>query len=300
MNQLLQSTGSAITGPPLEETAFKRIASIAHMEAGLAIAPGKAAMVRTRLARRLRALKLDSYDAYCELVASDAGRVERREMISALTTNVSHFFREDHHFDRMKSEVLPDLLDKAKNGGRVRIWSAGCSNGQEPYSIAMTILEMANLPETADLRILATDIDPKVISFARQGIYDQRMMAGLPADMRDKYFSHSASGPGQWAVSDALKKLVVFRELNLLQKWPMRGSFDVILCRNVVIYFDADTQTRLWHSFSNAMHPDSWLFLGHSERVSDCCMHLFSNRGVTAYQRTDGLHSPVASSNAHS
>ena len=271
--------------PVLDPAAFAQISAIAYREAGLAIAPGKAAMVHTRLARRLRALALTSYQDYCALIASDAGAGERREMISALTTNVSHFFREAHHFDRLRDEIAPGLHARLKAGGRVRIWSAGCSNGQEPYSIAMTLLAGGEIGAGADLRVLATDIDPKVIAFARRGLYDERMMAGLPADLRTRFFARAADGDG-WLVSDRLKGLVRFRELNLLDPWPMRGRFDVIFCRNVVIYFDTPTQEKLWRGFAEVLNPQGWLFLGHSERLSDDGGALFAGMGLTAYRRT--------------
>ena len=287
MNDLSPSRPSAIAGPPLEQAAFDRLAALAHREAGLAIAPSKSAMVRTRLARRLRALRIGSYDEYTALVESDAGQAERREMISALTTNVSHFFREDHHFTRLQEEVFPGLRKRLAQGDRVRFWSAGCSNGQEPYSLAMSFLEAGPLPANADFRILATDIDPKVVAFGRAGRYHERMMSGLGDAHRQAYFTPCPQDPSHHVISQKLKSLVVFRELNLLHKWPMGGKFDVIFCRNVVIYFDADTQTRLWHRFAGALHPDAWMFLGHSERVSETCLNLFHNRGVTAYQRSD-------------
>lgn len=277
--------GAPMSGPPLETAVFERISAIAYREAGLSIAPGKAAMVRTRLARRLRALKLASFEAYAELVEGNNGLAERREMISALTTNVSHFFREDHHFDRFKAEVWPELRQRLEAGGRVRIWSAGCSNGQEPYSIAMSILESGPLPAKADLRILASDIDPKVVAFGRRGIYQDRMMTGLPDPMRDRYFNEVKDNRGHFEASAALKDLVAFRELNLLHSWPMRGTFDIVFCRNVVIYFDTRTQDTLWQKFAKVMSPGAWLFLGHSERISDSCAPLFANKGVTAYQR---------------
>lgn len=274
--------------PQLDEKAFERISAIALADAGLDIAPSKMAMVHTRLARRLRALGLPDYEAYCALIESPDGREERREMISSLTTNVSHFFREDHHFERLVQEVLPGLRQKIETGQRVRIWSAGCSNGQEPYTIAMSIIENYDLPEGADLRILATDIDPKVIAFARRGAYDERMVSGVAPALLEKYFTRrqTATG-GSWIVSQKLKRLISFRELNLLQPWPMQGKFDVIFCRNVVIYFNEKTQQQLWKNFARILHPGGWLFLGHSERVSEQYLDLLSPAGMTTYRRSE-------------
>jgi chemotaxis protein methyltransferase CheR len=249
-------------------------------------------MVRTRLARRLRALKFKTFDEYCDHIRGPAGADELGMMISALTTNVSHFFREDHHFAMLREKVLPGLIQKAKSGQRVRIWSAGCSNGQEPYSIAMTLLE-AGMPPGADMRILATDIDPNVVAHAREGIYPDSMATGIPDDLRRKYFLETThKGETAWQAVPDLKAPIAFRVLNLLHDWPMHGSFDAIFCRNVVIYFDAETQDRLWSRFAKILRPGGWLFLGHSERISPKAMANFTNCGVTAYQRNGDTTSP--------
>lgn len=299
MNKMLQQTGHSepvgstsqqvgglsTSGPVLSDAAFARITAIAHREAGLFIADGKAAMVRTRLARRLRALKLSDFESYCSYVESSEGRDELGMMISALTTNVSHFFREDHHFETLKKTILPGLIEKARQGEKIRIWSAGCSNGQEPYSIAMTLLE-SNIPHNADIKILASDIDPNVVAHGREGLYPSTMATGLDEAHRDKYFTREVMDTDEaWRAKPELKSLISFRVLNLLQPWPMHGKFDVIFCRNVVIYFDAPTQDKLWERFANILKPSGWLFLGHSERVSHGAMSKFKNSGMTTYQR---------------
>lgn len=279
-------------GPALSDAAFECIAGLAKREAGLAIAPAKAAMVRTRLARRLRMLKLTSFEAYCDHVQSPDGTDEMGQMISALTTNVSHFFREEHHFDSLRDDILPGLIARLQSGKRIRIWSAGCSNGQEPYSIAMTLRE-ANLPANADAKILATDIDPIVVAHAKRGFYPKQMISGLDEKRRSKFFDErSLDGESGWQAKPELKSLITFRELNLLRDWPMKGPFDAIFCRNVVIYFDAETQAKLWRRFAKVLAPDACMFLGHSERVSEDNMTLFKNSGVTTYRRTDAPSTP--------
>ena len=287
------STRSAGQGPTLSDAAFDCIAKIAHREAGLYLAPGKSAMVRTRLARRLRALQLTSFEAYCEVVKNPAEKEELGIMISALTTNVSHFFREEHHFDLLRETVIPTLMAKSKSGQRIRIWSAGCSNGQEPYSIAMTLIE-EGFPGNADLKILATDIDPNVVAHAKAGAYPEQMMSGLSPDRRERFFEkHSDRNGDVWRADTTLREWVSFRQLNLLHDWPMRGAFDAIFCRNVVIYFDQPTQDRLWQRFAGILNPDGWMFLGHSERVSEASLHLFANKGVTSYRRTHAPSGPL-------
>jgi len=257
------------------------IARIAYAEAGIVIAPGKASMVQSRLAKRLRALNLPDYDRYLALVNSEAGQDERRKMISALTTNVSHFFRESHHFDTLRNEVLPPLVTKIRTGGRARLWSAGCSNGQEAWSMAMTVLEvMPDAPEH-DLKILATDIDPLVVEKGRSATYDAQMVAGVDPALRKRFFETS---DGQHRLIAAARSLVSFHELNLHATWPMRGPFDVIFCRNVVIYFDAETQDRLWSRFAEVLAPGGWLMVGHSERVPVAPASRFVTAGITTYR----------------
>ena len=237
MNLSDQESFSTLSGPRLDDQSFKRISKFAYDAAGLSIAPSKAAMVRTRLARRLRHLGINSFGAYCDFMQSDNGGQERIEFISALTTNVSHFFRENHHFEFLASQVLPDL--KIQPNRPIRIWSAGCSNGQEPYSLAVSLYESGFITTDTDLKILASDIDPRVIDFARKGKYPERMIEGLKTELRERYFSEvpSNSSESHWSAQENLRKLISFRRLNLLNTWPMKGQFDVIFCRNVVIYF---------------------------------------------------------------
>jgi chemotaxis protein methyltransferase CheR len=260
------------------------IAAIAEADAGIVIAGEKASMVQSRLAARLRALGMTHFREYLDYIEGDDGVDERREMISALTTNVSHFFREPHHFDVLRNQVLPPLVDRVRRGGRVRIWSAGCSRGQEACSIAMAILEL--LPDAAerDVRILATDIDRSVLQDAAAGTYDIPSLAPVPPRLRDRYF---APADGGLSAGPELRAMVRFRELNLHGPWPMTGFFDVVFCRNVVIYFSAERQAALWPRFARAIAPGGWLFVGHSERVSPGAG--FEVAGVTAYRRAGGL-----------
>ena len=274
---------NGLSGPSLDDRSFERISKFAYDTAGLAIAPSKAAMVRTRLARRLRHLGLDSFDAYCNHVQSEEGQAERVELISALTPNVSHFIRENHHFEQLTKQIFPQL----ETNRPVRIWSAGCSNGQEPYSLAISLYESGFVKPEKDIKILASDIDPAVVAFARQGKYPARMIDGLEAPVRNDYFSELSTNASEihWSAKDKIRRLISFRKLNLLDDWPMKGKFDIIFCRNVVIYFDQKTQDRLWEKFADILRPGGWLFLGHSERVSDKYQDRFETLGGTAYRR---------------
>ena len=269
---------------------FEAIAQFAHRTAGLVLSRDKAPMVLARVGKRMRALGLESLGDYHDYLSSDAGDAERSELLFALTTNVTSFFREKHHFDVLRDSLLPALARRARSGDRIRLWSAGCSTGQEPYSLAMTILEALPEAPRCDIRILATDIDRKVLARARAGTFDAGQAETVPEALRRKYLlpvatsraGHPASSAYQ--VSDDLRGIVVFRELNLLEEWPMRGKFDAIFCRNVVIYFDRDTQARLWPKFAKALQPDGLLFLGHSERIDTAQFPQFRPAGTTYYQ----------------
>lgn len=265
---------------PPTEAELAAITALLHQEAGIVIAPGKGSMVQSRLAKRLRALGLDSYKQYISLVNSALGQEERRNMISALTTNVTHFFRENHHFDLLREKVLPELITRARAGGRVRIWSAGSSNGQEAYSIAMTIAGLAPDFDRLDIRILATDIDPAMINQGKAATYDTTTVDAVPAPLRSKYFEPH---DGQVRVISALRELVSFKELNLHHTWPMKGRFDIIFCRNVVIYFDLAAQQKLWGRFEQSLAPNGWIFVGHSERIPIEKDSRLTTAGITTY-----------------
>lgn len=205
-------------------------------------------------------------------------------MLSHLTTNFTRFFRENHHFEHLKNEVLPGLVNRAKSGGRVRIWSAASSDGQEPYSIALTVLSV--LPNAADydFKILATDIDPKILALARAGCYDEQALETVSPAMRKQWFREvDQNGRTKYQVDDKVKRLITYNELNLMAQWPIKGPFDVIFCRNVVIYFDEPTQMKIWNRFAGLMAPGGYLYIGHSERVSGDAKNVFDNTGITTY-----------------
>ena len=264
---------------------FRHIATVLHAHAGIALSEGKAALVYSRLAKRLRALGLRSFRDYCALIEGVEGVDERQAMTAALTTNVTRFFRESHHFDHLRDRVMPALAARARAGGRVRLWSAACSNGQEPYSMALTVLGV--LPEAAglDVRILATDIDPNMVAEGRAGLYRDEALEPVPLALRQRWFAKTVvDGQTRWSVADDLRRLVAFRELNLIGDWPMKGRFDVIFCRNVVIYFDEATQERVWSRFMPYMTPDATLYIGHSERVTGPAAASLRTDGLTTYR----------------
>ncbi|MBW6506993.1 MAG: protein-glutamate O-methyltransferase [Rhodobacteraceae bacterium] len=274
--------------PPLSPGAFAPpnaaelavIARLLHEGAGIVIGDGKASMVQSRLAKRLRALGLSDYRSYLALLETPAGADERGRMLSALTTNVTHFFRENHHFELLRTKVLPPLLARARAGGKVRIWSAGCSSGQEPYSIAMVLCDLADDIARLDIRILATDIDPEMTARGRDARYDAASCETIPAALAKRFLTHDGDGA---RLCDPARSLVTFRELNLHSTWPMQGRFDIIFCRNVAIYFDKVAQETLWHRFEATLNPGGWLFLGHSERLPADAATCLVTAGITSY-----------------
>lgn len=275
-------TGGAI----LADDEFHRITRIALEEAGLSIPKSKKALVQSRLSRRMRVLGISDFSTYIGLVSLPENGDERRELVSVLTTNVSSFFRERHHFDFLSKTVLPVVEAKlASRSGPVRIWSAGCSSGQEPYSLAMECLR--RIPDAADrdLLILGTDIDPVILQRARTGQYSQADVSGIPENDLRQHFSFDSAN-GTYRVNEGLRRMIRFRELNLHAKWPMHGQFEAIFCRNVVIYFDEDHQRRLWPRFHMALAPGGHLFLGHSERIHPMDGSGFNSAGVTIYRKT--------------
>jgi len=269
----------------MSERDFKDIAAMLYADAGIYLPESKATLVYSRLVKRLRALNLESFHDYCELVGAPDGAGERLEMLSALTTNVTRFFREPHHFEHLKTRLLPALLETARRGGRARLWSAACSTGQEPYSIALTILSLDPGAAALDIKILATDIDPRVVAEGRRGTYAESLLADVPPPLRKRYFTPTGGGERrEMTAGDELRALIAFRTLNLNADWPMAGKFSAIFCRNVVIYFDEPTQQKVWSKFASKLEPGGWLYIGHSERVTGPATSRFVSDGVTSYR----------------
>ncbi len=243
----------------------------------------KSSMISARLTKRVRALGLNSLDEYLSLLTSEKSDTELINFLSALTTNVSHFFREEHHFNAFRDKVIPEIREKVTAGEKYRVWSAGCSTGQEIYSLLITLAENFREFEKYDIKFLATDIDPNVLDFAEKGKYSEAQTKGIAKDIRNEYFSIEPDGSIK--ISDKIKRRVLFRRLNLLSDWPMKSRFDVIFCRNVVIYFDEATQNKLWSKFQEKLNSGGWLFIGHSERIQDSGRFCLRPNGITTYRK---------------
>ncbi|WP_238376372.1 CheR family methyltransferase [Marinagarivorans algicola] len=260
-------------------SSFTIMRDIAYQLTGIVLSDHKQNMIYARLSRRLRVLGVNTFDEYCRLLT--VGSTELNEFVNAITTNLTAFFREEHHFKYLKAHILPVLHKKNKHSSRLRIWSAGCSTGEEPYSIAM-VLSSQTMFESWDAKILATDLDSSVVAKGREGVYSEERCASIPLQYTQYLQPHLA--PGQRSVCDDIRRKIVFKELNLLEAWPMKGPFDIIFCRNVVIYFDKETQKKLFSRYASLLSDGGYLFIGHSENIHQVSQD-FKPLGQTIYQK---------------
>ncbi|HAI69895.1 MAG TPA: chemotaxis protein CheR [Gammaproteobacteria bacterium] len=244
---------------------FERLRQLVNEHTGIKLSDHKQEMLYSRLSRRLRALNLNSFSSYYKLLQTDGGE-ELVHFINAVTTNLTAFFREPHHFKLLEQVLLPQLLVKKQATRRLRIWSAGCASGEEPYSIAMVVKEV--VPSDWDVKILATDLDSQVLEKGKQGVYEKTRLSGISSARLYRWFNKGTGyAAGQLQVVSDLQDLIAFKHLNLMGMWPMQGPFDIIFCRNVVIYFEKSTQKILFERFANILDKESYLLIGHSENL---------------------------------
>ena len=265
----------------IDAQTFARLQRIVERETGIALAESKRSMLQARLGNRLRSLGMAGFQDFLSRIEGPDAEDERASLISAITTNVTSFFREAHHFSLLQDRILPSLVAPPREGGRLRLWSAACSSGEEAYSIAASLLMLCPDADQRDARILATDIDEQILQRAIAAEYTPRQMEGLSPAQRGLLFGP----PGSSRIRGELRQLIRFRPLNLKGEWPMRGPFDVIFCRNVAIYFPRDRQERLWQRCAELLAPGGWLLLGHSERLSGPATSAFRCEDVTAYRK---------------
>lgn len=268
----------------ISQTELARIAEVINKISGIQLTAEKVTLAQARLSRRLRENQMKNYSEYCDFIESDAGEHEVAELLSALTTNVTKFFRENHHFEDIKQNLLPQLWDKAKSGRPVRFWSAACSTGEEPYSLAMTILETWPDAHNMNVKVLATDIDPKVVEQARNQSYTAQSVQNIPSSLTSKYLEMDSS-KGSYQISERVRSMVTFNTLNLHANWPMKGKFDAIMCRNVAIYFSPEDTVKLWNRFAGILNNDGRLYIGHSERIEEADCRSLDLCGITTYQK---------------
>jgi chemotaxis protein methyltransferase CheR len=257
---------------PITDQEFDAFRELILRETGIFLSDAKRQLVSSRLAKRLRRFGFKTFSQYYDyLMTQDPEGKERLQMINCITTNKTDFFREAHHFTFLREQVCPQWQERARRSGvrRVRVWSAGCSSGEEPYSIAITLKEALGCLTGWDVKVLASDIDTEMLRVGERGIYPAEKLKGVPQEVQHRYFLR---GTGEWTghlqVRPEIRSLVAFRRINLIaEPWPIYTRFDVIFCRNVIIYFNRDTQRRLFERLASYLAQDGYLLVGHSESL---------------------------------
>lgn len=245
---------------------FNFLRKLSNEHSGIQVPDERFDMFYSRLSKRVRKLGLIDFKEYCQYL-KEYPEHEFTEFINSITTNLTAFFREMHHFDYLRDVVIPEVLKRNKSTRQIRVWSAGCSTGEEPYTIAMTLLD--NVPSDWDIKILATDLDTNVLQTAMDGVYSEERIIDLSEDVLKHWFMRGKdSQAGLVKVRPRLQEIIQFKKLNLMQDWPMKCHFDFIFCRNVLIYFDRDTKALLASKYAKMLASRSWLFIGHSESLN--------------------------------
>lgn len=269
---------------PMSDKEFRAIAATLHEHAGIVLGERKRELVYGRLSRRLRALGLASFKQYVDRLHGPDADLEQAHFINALTTNHTQFFREPHHFDFIREVAIPHWTRRARetDDWRLRLWSAGCSTGEEPYSLAMTLAKALEHEPRWDWKVLATDIDTKTLQHGRMAEYAASVGASIPTDLRNAYSKPVGRQSDRFRMNSNIRDRVVFNRLNLLGPWPITVRFDAVFCRNVIIYFDAETKSSLVSRYAKVLKPDGWLMLGHAESILDS-RHKLQPIGRTIY-----------------
>ncbi|MEH6346617.1 MAG: protein-glutamate O-methyltransferase CheR [Bermanella sp.] len=264
---------------PMADEDFKHLATMAYDISGIVLGEQKKELVYSRISRRIRKLNLNNFSQYCQYLSSNH-ESETNEFLNAITTNLTSFFRESHHFEFLAKEVIPKWKQQKKTQP-IRIWSSACSTGPEPYSIAITLNKNMAV-DKFNIKILATDLDSDVLAKARQGEYPIADIEQIPRNYLSSFLRNKGQETGQ--VKDNIRQMIQFNLLNLLGPWPMRHQFDVIFCRNVVIYFNKETQRELFDRIADSLVEGGYLFIGHSETLHGMTER-FVNVGRTIYQK---------------
>ena len=266
------------------ESDFNALRKLVYEHTGITLAEHKRDLVYGRLSKRLRARGMSRFKDYREFLESSP-EDEMEHFTNAITTNLTAFFRERHHFDYLGGELVSKLMESYRVNRRLRFWCAGCSTGEEPYSLAITLRESIPNIDNMDVKILASDLDSNVVRTASMGVYPEGRIAALSGSQKKRWFKKgSGNQNGMVRASQELRDMISFRQLNLMHPWPMKGPFDVIFCRNVVIYFDKPTQSVLFDRYAEIMRPEGKLFIGHSENISGVTKR-FELIGKTVYKR---------------
>ncbi len=274
---------TVISSFTLTESQFQRISVMVKDLCGINLHLGKKELVKARLSKRLRSLGLGNFDHYADLVRSDTSGVELTLMLDLISTNLTSFFRENEHFRYFAEHIVESAKSRPSN--QLRVWSAGCSSGEEPYTVGIVLSENICDIQRWDIRILATDLSTRVLERAKRGLYAANRFDNMPAHIRSRYFTPVRSGDEKvFQVNNQLRSMAHFGRLNLMEPWPMNGPFDVIFCRNVMIYFDKPTQGKLIQRYFDILAPGGTLFIGHSESLTGI-KHSFRYVQPTVYEK---------------
>lgn len=261
---------------------FQRVKKIVYEFAGIDLNDSKKNLVYNRLSKRIRFLQMSNFSQYLNYVEQQ-GEEEFVHLINAITTNLTFFFRENHHFEYLAKTVLPELIKLNASTKKIRVWSAGCSTGEEPYSIAITLKE--SVPAGWDAKVIATDLDSNVVNTGMKGVYKIDRLKGVSEERKKRWFlKGKGSQDGYVKVKPELQEVIEFGQLNLMDEWPLKSGIDVIFCRNVVIYFDKPTQSKLFNRYADLLREDGHLFIGHSESLYKVCDR-FELLGQTIYKK---------------
>ena len=250
---------------PFTQKDFRFLSKIIHERTGIVVSDDKFNMFYSRLSRRVRFLKLASFKEYCTVVRDDRDGNETSELINAITTNLTAFFRENHHFEYLADKVFPELVQN-NTDRKIKIWSAGCSTGEEPYSLAITLKESPLLAQF-NIELAATDLDSNVVATASRGVYSMSRVEGMTKNRLKRWFyKGKGKQEGLVKVKPELNQMIDFGQLNLMDNWSQEPQ-DVIFCRNVIIYFNKETKTKLVEKYADSLKPGGYLFIGHSESL---------------------------------
>ncbi len=278
----------AVQDVDLSEKDFCRISELVYEHCGINLHDGKKELVRTRLAKRLREGRFKTFAQYIQHVLNDPTGREFSDLVDSLSTNLTKFFREDQHFEYMTTQLLPRIMTSKQRSSafRIRGWSAGCSSGEEPYTIAIVLSEAIKGKGRWDAKVLATDVSTRILERAKKGIYEKGRVDPISLPLRNQYLIRRREGAREvYEVGPALRERIIFRYLNLMQDWPIKGPLDFIFCRNVMIYFDKPTQGRLINRFYDLLGPGGVLFTGHSESLTGI-EHAFKYVQPTIYMKS--------------
>ncbi|MGH1349488.1 MAG: CheR family methyltransferase [Methyloligellaceae bacterium] len=261
---------------------FKALAQLVYDRSGIVLGDHKKNMVYGRLAKRLRELALTTFSQYLELLKNSSDESEIEHLINAITTNLTRFFREDHHFNHVRDVLVPELI-KSKQP-KIRMWSAACASGPEPYSLAMTVSDVLKNSSQFNFKILATDLDTKMLETARNGKYDISIHKDIPVALRNKFTTVCADDRGSFEMNESIRKLISFNRMNLMKDWPLKGGLDAIFCRNVLIYFNAEDKRRIIEQLIGKLRVGGFLYMGHAESIMNP-PEMIKNVGPTTYQK---------------